>query len=69
MAAYTASVRKIGSPDYGHHVVECQNPICQDINGRAWQQLYSRRTVEGRALAARAMQEHNAARHPEGATK
>lgn len=59
-----ATIRKQGSADYGYWVIQCEAPECRDLNGRPWQLLHSRRTVEGRRLANRDRDNHNASRHP-----
>lgn len=52
----TATVRKIGSSDYGHVSASCS--ACD------WQGVWhSRRTVEGKRLAERDRDDHNNARH------
>lgn len=65
MAANKASLRKIGGSDTGYTVAQCDAPECRDINGRPWQHMFSRRTVEGARLAQRDMDEHNNHRHAE----
>lgn len=61
----SATITKKGSSDYGYWIVQCDAPECRDINGRPWQHMHSRRTVEGHTLAVRDQGEHNRARHGE----
>ncbi|MFS0832020.1 hypothetical protein ABC337_15320 [Arthrobacter sp. 1P04PC] len=58
-----ATLRTVGSSDSGHTIAQCDAADCRDINGRPWQQMYSRRTIEGARLAARDMNDHNRTRH------
>jgi hypothetical protein len=59
----TATITPLGSTKHGHWKVQCDQ--CPGIIGRPWQQLYPRRTIEGRVLAERARDEHNTTSHPE----